>query len=166
MLRLSEIKLPLNHTENDLTEAILRTLAISTQELLGFSIYKRSYDARKKGNILLIYQLDVELSDSLEKRILDSTPALPRVVPSPDTNYKFVARAAADFPSNTQQRPIIVGFGPCGILAALVLAQMGLKPIVVERGREVRQRTQDTWGFWRKRKLDSDSNVQFGEGGA
>ena len=166
MLRLSEIKLPLNHTENDLTEAILRTLAISSQELLGFSIYKRSYDARKKGNILLIYQLDVELGDSLEKRLLDTRPALPRVAPSPDTNYKFVAQAATDFPSGTQQRPIIVGFGPCGILAALVLAQMGLKPIVVERGREVRQRTQDTWGFWRKRKLDSDSNVQFGEGGA
>ena len=166
MLRLSEIKLPLNHTENDLTEAILRTLAISSQELLGFSIYKRSYDARKKGNILLIYQLDVELGDSLEKRLLDTRPALPRVAPSPDTNYKFVGQAATDFPSGTQQRPIIVGFGPCGILAALVLAQMGLKPIVVERGREVRQRTQDTWGFWRKRKLDSDSNVQFGEGGA
>ena len=99
---------------------------------------------------------------------MEITPALPRVGPSPDTNYKFVteAEAAADFPAGNQQRPIIIGFGPCGILAALVLAQMGLKPIVVERGREVRQRTQDTWGFWRKRKLDSDSNVQFGEGGA
>ena len=166
MLRLSEIKLPLNHTENDLPEAILRTLNISAEELLGFSIYKRSYDARKKGNIMLIYQLDIELSDSVEKRILESTPALPRVGPSPDTNYKFIAQAATEFPASNQQRPIIIGFGPCGILAALVLAQMGLKPIVVERGREVRQRTQDTWGFWRKRKLDSDSNVQFGEGGA
>ena len=166
MLRLSEIKLPLNHTENDLPEAILRTLKISAEELLGFNIYKRSYDARKKGNIMLIYQLDIELSDSVEKRILESTPALPRVGPSPDTNYKFVAQAATDFPTANQQRPIIIGFGPCGILAALVLAQMGLKPIVIERGREVRQRTQDTWGFWRKRKLDSDSNVQFGEGGA
>jgi len=166
MLRLSEIKLPLNHTENDLPEAILRTLKISAQELLGFNIYKRSYDARKKGNIMLIYQLDIELSDSVEKRILETTPALPRVGPSPDTNYKFVAQAATEFPASNQQRPIIIGFGPCGILAALVLAQMGLKPIVVERGREVRQRTQDTWGFWRKRKLDSDSNVQFGEGGA
>ncbi|MDG1819792.1 MAG: NAD(P)/FAD-dependent oxidoreductase [Porticoccaceae bacterium] len=166
MLRLSEIKLPLNHTENDLSEAILKTLNISAQELLGFSIYKRSYDARKKGNILLIYQLDIELDGSVEKRILEITPALPRVGPSPDTNYKFVTEAAADFPAGNQQRPIIIGFGPCGILAALVLAQMGLKPIVVERGREVRQRTQDTWGFWRKRKLDSDSNVQFGEGGA
>ena len=166
MLRLSEIKLPLNHTENDLPEAILRTLKISAEELLGFNIYKRSYDARKKGNIMLIYQLDIELSDSVEKRILESTPALPRVGPSPDTNYKFIAQAATEFPASNQQRPIIIGFGPCGILAALVLAQMGLKPIVVERGREVRQRTQDTWGFWRKRKLDSDSNVQFGEGGA
>ena len=166
MLRLSEIKLPLNHTENDLPEAILKTLKISAQELLGFNIYKRSYDARKKGNIMLIYQLDIELSHSAEKRVLETTPALPRVGPSPDTNYKFVAQANVEFPASNQQRPIIIGFGPCGILAALVLAQMGLKPIVVERGREVRQRTQDTWGFWRKRKLDSDSNVQFGEGGA
>ena len=166
MLRLSEIKLPLNHTENDLPEAIIKTLKISAQELLGFNIYKRSYDARKKGNIMLIYQLDIELGDNLEKRVLETTPALPRVGPSPDTNYKFVAQANVEFPASNQQRPIIIGFGPCGILAALVLAQMGLKPIVVERGREVRQRTQDTWGFWRKRKLDSDSNVQFGEGGA
>jgi len=166
MLRLSEIKLPLNHTENDLPEAILRILKISAEELLGFNIYKRSYDARKKGNIMLIYQLDIELGDNLEKRVLETTPALPRVGPSPDTNYKFVAQANVEFPASNQQRPIIIGFGPCGILAALVLAQMGLKPIVVERGREVRQRTQDTWGFWRKRKLDSDSNVQFGEGGA
>ena len=91
MLRLSEIKLPLNHTENDLPEAILRTLKISAEELLGFNIYKRSYDARKKGNIMLIYQLDIELGDNLEKRVLETTPALPRVGPSPDTNYKFVA---------------------------------------------------------------------------
>jgi uncharacterized FAD-dependent dehydrogenase len=166
MLRLSEIKLPLNHKESDLLEAILRTLNIPAEELLSFSVYKRSYDARKKGNILLIYQLDVELNKNTEKRLLEATPALPRVGLSPDTNYKFVAQAASDFPTANQQRPIIIGFGPCGILAALVLAQMGLKPIVIERGREVRQRTQDTWGFWRKRKLDSDSNVQFGEGGA
>jgi uncharacterized FAD-dependent dehydrogenase len=166
MLRLSEIKLPLNHTESDLPKAILRALNISAEELLSVNIYKRSYDARKKGNIQLIYQVDVELDDSVEKRILEATPAMPRVGPSPDTNYKFVAQLPSDFPTGNQQRPIIIGFGPCGILAALVLAQMGLKPIIVERGREVRQRTQDTWGFWRKRKLDSDSNVQFGEGGA
>jgi uncharacterized FAD-dependent dehydrogenase len=166
MLRLSEIKLPLNHTESDLPKAILRALNISAEELLSVNIYKRSYDARKKGNIQLIYQVDVELDNSVEKRILEATPAMPRVGPSPDTNYKFVAQPPSDFPTGNQQRPIIIGFGPCGILAALVLAQMGLKPIIVERGREVRQRTQDTWGFWRKRKLDSDSNVQFGEGGA
>jgi uncharacterized FAD-dependent dehydrogenase len=166
MLRLSEIKLPLNHTESDLPKAILRALNISAEELLSVNIYKRSYDARKKGNIQLIYQVDVELDNSVEKRILEATPAMPRVGPSPDTNYKFVAQPPSDFPTGNQQRPIIIGFGPCGILAALVLAQMGLKPIVIERGREVRQRTQDTWGFWRKRKLDSDSNVQFGEGGA
>ena len=166
MLRISEIQLPLNHTESDLPVAIAHRLKITADELLEFSIYKRSYDARKKGNIQLIYQVDVKLDQSLEQRILESTATLHRVGPSPDTNYKFVAQAATDFPTANQQRPIIIGFGPCGILAALVLAQMGLKPIVIERGREVRQRTQDTWGFWRKRKLDSDSNVQFGEGGA
>lgn len=166
MLRISEIQLPLNHTESDLPKAIIHRLKISAEELVEFSIYKRSYDARKKGNIQLIYQVDVELDNNIEKRILETSPALHRVGPSPDTNYKFVAQAATNFPTATQQRPIIIGFGPCGILAALVLAQMGLKPIVIERGREVRQRTQDTWGFWRKRKLDSDSNVQFGEGGA
>jgi uncharacterized FAD-dependent dehydrogenase len=114
----------------------------------------------------LIYQLDVELTASAEQSVLAISPSLPRIGPSPDTRYKFAAQAALNFPSGSQQQPIIIGFGPCGILAALVLAQMGLKPIVVERGQEVRQRTQDTWGFWRKRKLNAESNVQFGEGGA
>jgi uncharacterized FAD-dependent dehydrogenase len=90
----------------------------------------------------------------------------PRVRPSPDTRYKLVASAPADFHATPRLRPVIVGFGPCGILAALVLAQMGLRPIVLERGKEVRQRTKDTWGLWRKGVLDPDSNVQFGEGGA
>ncbi len=166
MLRISEVKLPLDHTDAQLPEAILNTLSISAEELLSFSIFKRSYDARKKSQILLIYQLDVVLTERAEKRILATHPSLPRVGPSPDTSYTFAAQAPANFPAANQQRPIIIGFGPCGILAALILAQMGLKPIVLERGQEVRQRTQDTWGFWRKRKLNAESNVQFGEGGA
>lgn len=166
MLRLSEIKLPLDHSDDDLQREILRTLSIDADELASFSIFKRSHDARKRGRIMLIYQLDVVLADQAERRVLETTPALPRVGPSPDTSYKFVAEPLTDFPQANQQRPIVVGFGPCGILAALVLAQMGLKPIVLERGQEVRQRTKETWGFWRKRKLNTESNVQFGEGGA
>ena len=174
MLRISEVKLPLDHTDADLSQAILETLSISAEDLLSFSIFKRSYDARKKSQILLIYQLDVTLTETAEKAVTAASPNLPRagtivgtrVGASPDTSYKFAAQVTESFPDANQQRPIIIGFGPCGILAALILAQMGLKPIVVERGQEVRQRTQDTWGFWRKRKLNAESNVQFGEGGA
>jgi uncharacterized protein len=166
MLRLNEIKLPLNHSDDDLRLAILQKLGIGTEDLLDFSVYKRSHDARKKSAILLIYQLDVTLTKATDARLLAQLPALSQVGPSPDTSYNFVAQADATFPAGEQQRPIIIGFGPCGILAALVLAQMGLKPIFVERGQDVRKRTQQTWGFWRKRKLNTESNVQFGEGGA
>jgi uncharacterized FAD-dependent dehydrogenase len=164
MLRLNEIKLPLNHTEAELPQAILARLEIPAVDLLDFSIFKRSYDARKKSQILLIYQLDVSLPEAVEATLLGKK--LSHVLPTPDTSYKFVAQAPADFPSSQQQRPIVIGFGPCGLLAALLLAQMGCKPIVLERGQNVRQRTKDTWGLWRKGKLNTESNVQFGEGGA
>ena len=163
MLRLNEIKLPLDHANEDLRKAIVTRLDVDDADILEYSIFKRSYDARKKSNILLIYQVDVELSAELEETIVQSNAS---VRPSPYTGYDLVVEAAPDFPTGSQQRPVIVGFGPCGILAALLLAQMGLKPIVLERGQDVRQRTQDTWGFWRKRKLNTESNVQFGEGGA
>jgi uncharacterized protein len=166
MLRLNELKLPLTHSAEELREAILQRLAISDAELLGFTIFKRSYDARKKSNILLIYQLDIELREQTQARLLAANPDRASLRTSPDTRYQFVARAAADFPAASQQRPLVVGFGPCGILAALLLAQMGLKPIVLERGQEVRQRTRATWGFWRQRALNTESNVQYGEGGA
>jgi len=166
MLRLNEIKLPLNHQDSDIADAIVNTLEISLNDLQSYTIYKRSYDARKKASILLIYQLDVVLSDEKEQAILEKFSKQSFVRPSPDTSYKFVASAASDFPTGDQQRPIIIGFGPAGILSALVLAQMGLKPIVLERGQDVRQRTQDTWGLWREGKLNTESNVQFGEGGA
>ena len=164
MLRLNEIKLPLNHAEADLPLAILARLEIPAIDLLDFTIFKRSYDARKKSQILLIYQLDVSLPAGVEKALLASK--LSHVLSTPDTHYKFVAQAPADFPSPEQQRPLVIGFGPCGLLAALLLAQMGCKPIVLERGQNVRQRTKDTWGLWRKGKLNTESNVQFGEGGA
>jgi len=166
MLRLNEIKLALDHNEDDLVEAIVDKLAINRDDLLSFTIFKRSHDARKKTNILLIYQLDVVLKDTVEATVLEQFSPQGFVKASPDTSYHFVAQAEADYPSKDQQRPIIVGFGPCGLLAALVLAQMGLKPIVLDRGQDVRQRTKDTWELWKNGKLNTESNVQFGEGGA
>lgn len=169
MLRINELKLPLHHSDADFTTAVLTRLEIAPEALLETRIFKRSYDARKKSNILLIYQLDVTLTGAAEQQVLaalESSPSKRGVKLSPDTNYKLPVKVDTNFPSTEQQRPVVIGFGPCGILAALSLAQMGLKPIVLERGKDVRQRTKDTWGLWRKRKLNPESNVQFGEGGA
>ena len=160
MLRLTEIKLHLDHSESDIKNAIIRKLGINVDELLSYSIFKRSYDARSKKKIILIYTLDVrttredEISQRLEKE--------PHVQKTPDMSYHFVAQA----PSNLEVRPIVVGNGPCGLFAGLTLAQMGFRPIILERGKVVRERTVDTFGFWRKRELNPESNVQFGEGGA
>ncbi|NRB42311.1 MAG: NAD(P)/FAD-dependent oxidoreductase, partial [Pseudomonadales bacterium] len=166
MLRLNDLKLDLNHSEDDFQQAILKRLDLEAIELLQIQLFKRSYDARKKNQIQLIYQVDIDLTEAAEKRVLTQFSGKGFVRPSPDTAYHFVAQASETFPTAEQQRPIIIGFGPCGILAALLLAQMGLKPIVLERGQAVRQRTKDTWGLWRDRKLNTESNVQYGEGGA
>jgi uncharacterized FAD-dependent dehydrogenase len=166
MLRINELKLPLNHTDDDLTGAIVAKLAIESEQLVSFSVFKRSYDARQKNSILLIYQLDVVVDEALEASVLAKQPKHSLVKLSPDTGYYQVATAETQFPAADQQRPLVIGFGPCGILAALLLAQMGLKPIVLERGQDVRQRTKDTWGLWRNGKLNTESNVQYGEGGA
>ncbi len=166
MFRLNEVKLPLNHAEADLRSAIVQKLNLDSPDLVDFTIFKRSYDARKKSNIALVYQLDIELTPNGEAAVLAGEFNPSTIRPSPDTNYYFPIHANDDFPTAEQQPPIVIGFGPCGILAALLLAQMGLKPIVLERGRDVRRRTKDTWGFWRNGKLDTQSNVQYGEGGA
>lgn len=166
MIRLNELKLPLNHAEDDLSLAVIERLGITAADLIDISIFKRSYDARNKKQILLIYQLDLALKPEVEASLLTNPRTALLVNLSPDTQYQFVAAAPKDFPQTEQQRPIVIGFGPCGLLAALLLAQMGLKPIVLERGQNVRQRTKDTWGLWRKRELKPESNVQFGEGGA
>ena len=164
MLRITELKLPLEHVEAALPAAILARLAIKAEDLLGFTVFRRGYDSRKKADIQLVYTLDVELPKSLEAALLKRFRKDVHITPTPDTSYKYVA-APGSFAAGTP-RPIVIGFGPCGILAALILAQMGLKPIILERGKVVRERTKDTWGFWRKRELNTESNVQFGEGGA
>jgi uncharacterized FAD-dependent dehydrogenase len=159
MIRITELRLPLDHPPEALPAAIARRLGIAANELRSFTVYKRSHDARKKTALTFIYTVDVEVDD--ETALLDQFADDAKIGPTPDTAYHFVARAAADAP-----RPVIVGFGPAGIFAALVLAQMGFKPIVLERGKAVRERTKDTWGLWRDKVLDPESNVQFGEGGA
>ena len=160
MLRLTELKLPLDHPADALRAAILARLELADDDLVGFSIFKRSHDARKKHALLLVYAVDVEVRD--EAALLKTFRNDRHLAPTPDMAYKFVGHA----PEHLTERPLVVGFGPCGIFAALVLAQMGFRPIVLERGRAVRERTQDTWGLWRKHVLNPESNVQFGEGGA
>lgn len=161
MLRITELKLPLDHPDEALREAIVQRLGIRDEQLLSFNLFKRSYDARKKNSeLLFIYTIDLEASNEAE--LLSKFADDRNIGPAPDVTYKFVGQA----PAELQERPIVVGFGPCGIFAGLLLAQMGFKPIILERGKEVRQRTKDTWGLWRKSVLNPESNVQFGEGGA
>ncbi|WP_313602236.1 NAD(P)/FAD-dependent oxidoreductase [Comamonas jiangduensis] len=175
MIRLAELKLPLsaleyhpeNHTEF-LPEARLRALAaerlgIATDAIAQLHVFKRSFDARQKAELLAVYIVDICLADeSQEAALLAQLADHSHVNPTPDMTWTPVGHAPADL----KHRPVVVGFGPCGMFAALVLAQMGFKPIVLERGKTVRERTKDTWRLWRKRELTPESNVQFGEGGA
>jgi uncharacterized FAD-dependent dehydrogenase len=161
MIRLTELKLPLEHAPEALPALIARTLGIAPGDITRHTVYKRSYDARK-AELQQVYIVDVEVPAALETTLLARFAQNPHIRPSPDLVYHPVAQA----PAGLQERPVVVGFGPCGIFAALILAQMGLRPIVIERGTTVRQRTQDTWGLWRKHVLKPESNVQFGEGGA
>jgi uncharacterized FAD-dependent dehydrogenase len=160
MLRLTDLKLPLDHTEGMLTTAILKRLDLEAAALAGYTVARRGYDARKRGAIALIYALDIETPREAEllRRYADDQ----HVQLTPDTNYHFVAQATAPL----THRPLVIGFGPCGLFAGLILAQMGFRPIILDRGKEVRERTKDTWDLWRKRNLHPESNVQFGEGGA
>ena len=160
MIRLTELRLPLDHSPTALPTAIVQRLGIQLDDLINFTVFKRGYDARKRDAIVLVYTIDAEVhaADQLLEKFKDDV----HVNLAPDTRYQFVANVQAPL----DQRPIIVGFGPCGIMAGLILAQMGLRPIILERGKKVRERTKDTWGLWRRNQLNPESNVQFGEGGA
>ncbi|MDD5298872.1 MAG: NAD(P)/FAD-dependent oxidoreductase [Gallionella sp.] len=160
MLRLTEIKLPLGHPEGDLKSAIVKRLDVPADDLLNYRIFRRGVDARKKSNIQFTYTLEVSVRD--EAAILERFKSDPHVTVAPDTSYHFVAQA----PQNIALRPVVIGMGPAGLFAGLILAQMGFRPLILERGKAVRERTKDTFGLWRQGVLNPESNVQFGEGGA
>ncbi|MEX3860311.1 MULTISPECIES: NAD(P)/FAD-dependent oxidoreductase [Paraburkholderia] len=164
MLRLSEIKLPLDHPDSALEAAIrarLADLGVARDGLIRYTVFRRAHDARKRADIKLTYIVDVEVKDEAAalKRLAD----VPHCGVTPDMSYKFVAKAPAQL---STPRPVVIGMGPCGLFAGLILAQMGFRPIILERGKAVRERTKDTFGLWRKSVLNPESNVQFGEGGA
>jgi uncharacterized FAD-dependent dehydrogenase len=160
MLRLTEVKLPLNHSPADLENAIRARLHLAPDALLRYHVFRRAHDARKVARIQFIYSLDVEVDDEAAVRARCAGDR--HVGPAPDMTYRPVARARPD----ETRRPIVIGTGPCGLFAGLLLAQMGFRPILLERGKAVRERTRDTWALWRAGRLDPESNVQFGEGGA
>ncbi len=161
MLRLTELKLPLDHSAPDLEAAICARLDIDPAALIRYTVAKRGNDARRKSAIKLVYALDVTVAD--EPGVLARHTGDTQVRPAPDTAYRFPVMAPHGWAG---PRPVVIGAGPCGLLAALILAQMGLRPIIIERGKAVRARTKDTWGLWRRSELSPESNVQFGEGGA
>ncbi len=161
MFRITDLLLPLDHPPEALGEAICTRLGIAADALEHFSVARRGNDARKKSAIKLVYSVDVTVTG--EAALLTRLAGDPHVRPTPDTAYRMPVRAPEDY-SGT--RPVVIGAGPCGLLAALVLAQMGFKPIIIERGKAVRERTKDTWGLWRRGELNPESNAQFGEGGA
>ncbi|MCW6530138.1 MULTISPECIES: NAD(P)/FAD-dependent oxidoreductase [Sphingomonas] len=160
MLRLTELTLPLHHADEALPAAICKRLRITPRELIRYVVARRANDARDKTRIQLVYSVDVNVKN--EAAVLARFRKDRNVQPTPDTSYKFVTQA----PPAGAKRPVVIGAGPCGLFAGLILAQMGFRPIILDRGKVVRERTKDTWGLWRRSVLNPESNVQFGEGGA
>ena len=159
MIRVTELTLPLDHPPDALRDAVLARLGIPPGDLIGLAIARRGYDARRRSAISLVYAADAEVRN--EAAVLARHANDPRVRPAPDTRYHVPVRV-----TTAPRRPVVIGTGPCGLLAALTLAEMGFRPLILERGRLVRERTRDTWGLWRHGVLNPESNVQFGEGGA
>jgi len=167
MLRITELRLPLDHAGPALRQAVLRRLGLPDSALAELTVFRRAWDARKKSAVVLSYTVDCRLAAGIDEAAVLAGLAHDRHVrPAPDTTYRLPHRVPADWRAEARPRPVVVGFGPCGLFAALILAQIGLAPIVLERGKPVRERTQDTWGLWRRGVLNPQSNVQFGEGGA
>ncbi|WP_354488831.1 NAD(P)/FAD-dependent oxidoreductase [Novosphingobium sp. 1529] len=166
MLRLTELKLPLDHASEAMLPAIAARLGVGEAQILRHAVAKRGNDARRKNAIQLVYAVDVTLSPQDEAEVLARLAGDTHVRPTPDTSYRFPVRAPEGWQAGEGERPVVIGAGPCGLLAGLILAQMGLRPIIIERGKAVRERTKDTWALWRKSVLTPESNVQFGEGGA
>ena len=165
VLRLSELKLPLDHEEADLAPAICKRLKIDPAALLKHRVVKESVDARRKSAIQIAYSLELELQPELERQLLKRFKRDPHLQPASDTRYRLVGQVSPG--SQAPPRPVVVGAGPCGYFCALVLAEMGLKPLLLERGKPVKERTADTFGFWRRTQpFNPESNAQFGEGGA
>jgi uncharacterized FAD-dependent dehydrogenase len=161
MLRLTELKLPLGHEAAALPAAIAERLGLAEEELVDWAVARRAHDARRKSAILIVYSVDVTVRN--EAQVLARLSGDTRVRPAPDTEYRFVAKAPEP---PLASRPLVIGAGPCGLFAGLILAQMGFRPIILDRGKVVRERTKDTWALWRRGVLNPESNVQFGEGGA
>ena len=163
MLRLTELRLPLEHPEDALRPAIIARLGVSSNDLVRFEVFRRAVDARKRKSILFVYTIDAELRH--EAKVLNRLKTDPHLSTTPDMGYKFVAQAT---PATTarSKRPIVIGMGPAGLFAGLILAQSGFRPLILERGKAVRERTKDTFLMWRQGVLNPESNTQFGEGGA
>ena len=165
MLRLSELRLDLDHTDEDLEQAVLRCLRVPRERLISQHLVKRSIDARRRDRIRVIYSVDVNVRG--EKALLRRRASDRRIRQAPDERYRFVARASSRQDVEDPVRPVVIGAGPCGYFAALLLAQMGFRPLLLERGQPVKQRSLDTFGFWRRTSdFQPESNAQFGEGGA
>ncbi|MFM7026917.1 MAG: NAD(P)/FAD-dependent oxidoreductase [Limnohabitans sp.] len=190
MIRVSELKLPLSalpveqrravdapaeteqdrrpppHPEAELRRLAAQALDLTASDIATLQVFKRSFDARK-AELLAVFIVDLTLAQPEgEAALLARFEKNPHIQPTPDMRWRAPCHAPAGFGQKKGERPVVVGFGPCGMLAALTLAQMGFRPIVLERGKTVRERTRDTWGLWRKKVLQPESNVQFGEGGA
>lgn len=161
MLRITELTLPLHHPDEALPAAICKRLRITPRDLIRHVVARRGHDARDKSNILLVYSVDVNVKN--EAAVLQRFRKDRNVVPAPDPRYHLVATAPE---GGALKRPVVIGAGPCGLFAGLILAQMGFRPIILDRGKVVRERTKDTWGLWRQGVLNPESNAQFGEGGA